>query len=77
MNLEHIIDSNEVMDTTADIITSYVARNKVSIDDMCATIGTVYTTVHSLSRTNRVVSFKELLNGGIDNNNNDNDDADE
>lgn len=66
MNLDHIVDSNEILDTTTDIITAYVGRNKVSVDDMCKTIGVVYDTVYGLSRTNRALSYKELLNGGID-----------
>jgi predicted transcriptional regulator len=67
MNLDHIIDGNEVLDTTTDIITAYVGRNKISIDEMCQTIGTVYKSVYGLSRTNRALSYKELLNGGVDN----------
>ena len=67
MNLDHIIDGNEVLETTTDIITAYVTRNKVSVDEMCNTIGNVYKSVYGLSRTNRALSYKELLNGGVAN----------
>jgi predicted transcriptional regulator len=65
MNLDHIVDSSEVLETTTDIIMSYIGRNKVSVDTLCTTIGDVYKTVHALGRSNRALSYKELLNGGV------------
>ncbi len=65
MNLDHIVDGTEVLETTTDIISAYIIRNKVSVDDMCRTIGSVYKAVHGLSRSNRALTYKELLNGGI------------
>lgn len=65
MNLDYIIDGNEVLETTTDIITAYLARNKISIDEMCDTIGHVYKSIYGISRTNRALSYRELLNGGI------------
>jgi predicted transcriptional regulator len=65
MNLDHIVDGNEVLETTTDIISAYVTRNKVSVDDMCSTISNVYKSVYGLSRSTRALSYKELLNGGI------------
>lgn len=66
MTKDHTSDGNDILDTTTDIITSYVARNKVSVDKMCETISEVYSTVHSLSRSSRALSYKELLNGGVE-----------
>ncbi|MFT6073015.1 MAG: putative transcriptional regulator [Alphaproteobacteria bacterium] len=64
MNLDHIVDSSEVLETTTDLIVAYIGRNKVSVDEMCNTIGNVYKTVYTLGRSNRALSYKELLNGG-------------
>jgi predicted transcriptional regulator len=67
MNLDHIVDSTEVLETTTDIMAAYITRNKLSVDEMCSTIGNVYKAVYGLSRTSRVLSYKELLNGGVAN----------
>ena len=64
MNLDHFVDGQEVLETATDIITAYVGRNKVSVDDMCQTIGDIYKTLHGLSSQNRPLTYKELLNGG-------------
>lgn len=66
MNLDYIVDSAETLDTTTDIIAAYITRNKVSVDEMCSTIGDVYKTLHGLGRGNRALTYKELLNGGIE-----------
>jgi|GEM_PF-5818131 len=66
MNLDHIVDSTEVLETTADIITSYVGRNKVSVDALCETISNVYQSLQQLDRGGRALTYKELLNGGVD-----------
>lgn len=65
MNLDHIVDGTEVLETTTDIIAAYITRNKVSVDEMCSTIGNVYKAVYGLSRSNRALTYKELLNGGV------------
>lgn len=64
MNLDYVVDSHDVLDTTTDIITAYVVRNKVSVDDLCHTIGNVYSKVFDISRSNRALTYKELLNNG-------------
>lgn len=65
MNLDYIVDSNDVLEITTDIMSSYVVRNKVSVDEMCETISNVYQTLYSLSRSTRALSYKELLNTGL------------
>lgn len=64
MNLDYIVDSSDILETTIDIIAAYVTRNKVSVDDMCSSIGSVYKTLHSLGQNNRALTYRELLNGG-------------
>ena len=62
MQLQNIVDREEILATAADIVSAHVSCSKVSPELMCDTLGKVYETLYTLSRSDNPLTYKELLN---------------
>lgn len=61
MNLDHIIEREDILGITAYIIGTYVAHHKISVQELCDTMGHVYDVIHSLSQNAKALTYKEFL----------------